>query len=184
MAYPDETYPDPPDFPTGYDWLAPGDEAYQVIASYIEDITTDAIRLLDNDGNIILYSGKGIGWEDTIKIILSGGEIQIMDLQLSAHLTAEDAEITTLETATLEAKQDLTISTGLTVSGTVSNGSAPAVRVWHELSEEDEPDDPADNCAVIWLSSGVGYGDQGDLCAKITEGGGTTDFTIVDFSGL
>lgn len=184
MAYPDNRYPDAPDFPTGYDWLAPGQEAYDVIAAYIEDMTTDAIRLLDNDGNIRLYSGKGIGWEDTIKIILASGEIQITDLQLSGYLTAEDTTVTTLETATLEVKQDLTVSTDITVSGTISNGSAPAVRVWHELTEAAEPDDPADNCAVIWLSNGTGYGDQGDLCAKVTEGGGTTDFTIVDFSGL
>lgn len=184
MGYPDNTYPDAPDFPIGYDWTAPGQDAYDVIVSYIEDLTTDANRLLDNDGNVRLYSDKGVGWESVIKILLSGGTIKMTDLQLYYDVQAEDAVITTLAGATLTCSQDLTVSTNISVAGTISNGSEPAVRVWHELTEAAEPDDPADNCAAIWLSNGTGYGDQGDLCAKVTEGGGTSSFTIVDFSAL
>jgi len=57
-------------------------------------------------------------------------------------------------------------------------------RDYHKLNQADEPGDPADDYAVFWLSSGVGYGDIGDFCCKITEGGGTTDFTIMDYSAL
>ena len=52
------------------------------------------------------------------------------------------------------------------------------------LHQRAEPDDPAENDAVIWLSSGSGTGDVGDLMIKITEGGATENDTIVDFSTL
>ena len=47
-----------------------------------------------------------------------------------------------------------------------------------------DPADPAEGKHIIWQSDGTGYGDDGDICIKITAGGVTKTGTLVDFSAL
>lgn len=49
-----------------------------------------------------------------------------------------------------------------------------------ELSAD--PSDPTEGQFVIWMSDGVGSGDDGDIMLKITAGGTTKTITLVDFS--
>jgi hypothetical protein len=50
------------------------------------------------------------------------------------------------------------------------------------------PEDPADppaGSSVIWQSDGTGFGDDGDIVAKVTDTSGTTKTaTLIDFSAL
>lgn len=51
------------------------------------------------------------------------------------------------------------------------------------LRASPEPSNPATSRGVLWISNGTGYGDDGDLVAKITDSLGVTkSTTIVDFS--
>jgi len=45
-----------------------------------------------------------------------------------------------------------------------------------------DPADPAEGNSVLWMSNGVGSGDDGDIMMKITAGGVTKTITLVDFS--
>ena len=45
-----------------------------------------------------------------------------------------------------------------------------------------DPSDPAEGSSVLWMSSGDGTGDEGDIMMKITAGGVTKTVTLVDFS--
>jgi hypothetical protein len=45
-----------------------------------------------------------------------------------------------------------------------------------------EPADPAEGSSVLWMSNGIGSGDDGDIMIKITAGGVTKTVTLVDFS--
>lgn len=47
-----------------------------------------------------------------------------------------------------------------------------------------EPDDPIEGHAVMWMSNGEGSGDEGDIMIKITAGGVTKIYTLVDFSAI
>ena len=51
-----------------------------------------------------------------------------------------------------------------------------------ELSAD--PDDPDEGHTVIWMSDGTGSGDDGDIMVKITAGGTTKTYTVVDFSSI
>jgi hypothetical protein len=184
MPYPDLTYPSNPEFPTGYDWTAPGQELYEIIASYIQDLAADAAKIIPDSFNIQLPKDKAIEWGHLTKISIVDDKLKCVNFQITDGLYSTNVSITTLAAPSLNSSKDLTASTDVSVTGSISNGSKPAIRICHELSEAAEPDDPADNSSVIWLSNGTGYGDQGDLCAKITEGGGTSSFTIVDFSAI
>jgi len=146
-------------------------------------MVTDANLIFDNAGNIELGATEGIKWDGTIRIDLSGGEIKVTAMQINTEFVVDTPELTTLNiTGNLVVDNDLIIDGDIAVTGTVSQDYV--ARDTHTLTQEDEPGDPADNNAVFWVSSGVGYGDAGDFCCKITEGGGTTDFTISDYSAL
>ena len=181
--YPDFTYPTAPGFPTGHDDVPIGPDLYTAIISYIEDMTTDAILLLNNDGNIELGATEGIKWDSAVRINLAGGEIKITALSVNTELVVDTPTLTTLNiTDDLIVDNDLIIDGDIAVTGTVAQDYVDrGVIIWTQAAE---PGDPADNNAVFWISSGVGYGDVADFCCKITEGGGTTDFTIVDYSAL
>lgn len=45
-----------------------------------------------------------------------------------------------------------------------------------------EPASPLTSRSVIWVSDGTGYGDAGDLCAKINVGGTSKAITMIDWS--
>lgn len=45
-----------------------------------------------------------------------------------------------------------------------------------------EPRDPDEGCAVIWMSDGIGAGDKGDIMMKITSEGVTKTIVIVDYN--
>ena len=181
--YPNRVYPETPDFPTGHEDVPIGPDLYTVVAAYIEDMTTDAAQLFDQAGNIELGATEGIKWDSDVRIDLSGGEIKVEALQVNTELIIYTPTLTTLNiTGDLAIGNDLIVDGNLAVTGAVTSDYVD--RNIFNLTQADEPGDPADNNAVFWNSTGVGYGDIGDLCCKITEGGGTTDFTISDFSAL
>lgn len=45
-----------------------------------------------------------------------------------------------------------------------------------------EPSDPADGQAVIWLTDGTGFGDDGDVCVKVNVGGTVKSAVLFDYS--
>lgn len=47
-----------------------------------------------------------------------------------------------------------------------------------------DPSDPAEGYFVIWMSDGVGSGDDGDILVKVTAGGVTKTITLIDFSAV
>lgn len=53
---------------------------------------------------------------------------------------------------------------------------------FHEQSSD--PNNPAEGSAVIWMSNGVGSGDDGDIMVKITAGATTKTITLIDFSAF
>jgi len=183
--YPDRTYPDAPQFPAGHEDVPWGPDLYTAVSSYIYDMVTDVIRLIDREGNIEVAADKGIKFDSVERIALTGGEIAFTALNVATELIVDTPTFTTLTMSgdlIVGNDVDQSLGSSLTIGGTVTCDYID--RTAHSTSQQDEPGDPADNTAVIWTSSGVGYGDIGDVCCKITEGGGTTSFTIADYSGL
>ena len=185
--YPDRVYPESPDYPIGHDDVPLGDDLYQVIISYIPSLVASITPFLDYLGNIELGVTKGIYWDGTERIDLSGGEILFSALQVDTALVVDTPSVTVLTvTGDLIISNDLIITptTGdLTVAGTVTQDYVDR-ELW-TMTQATAPGDPADNNAVFWISDGTGgFGDAGDFCCKITEGGGTTNFTISDYSAL
>ena len=72
MAYPNNTYTTDPSFPIGHEDVPLGPDLHTVIASYIPDLVTDLVRMVDRLGNIELGATEGIEWDDTIRIDLAG----------------------------------------------------------------------------------------------------------------
>lgn len=184
MAYPNNTYPTAPGFPTMYEWDNPGEEAYDVFASYFEDITTDLVALIDGAGNIELAATKSVYINSVELMDISGGEINFYDLSITADLFAVSAAITTLTVT-----DDMEVTGDFGMSGThdaaVTGTVAMYVRRDYMIfGDEDEPANPANDDSVAWLSTGTGYGDAGDLCIKITEGGSTKSATLADYSAM
>lgn len=181
--YPSITYPTAPDFPLGHEDVPTGPDLYTAVASYIADMVTDIVTIVDHSGNIELDATKGVEWDSTVRISLSGGEIKFTALQINTEFVVDTPTITTLNiTGDLIVSNDLIIDGDIAVTGTVTQDYL--LRDTHTLTQAAEPGDPADNNAVFWISNGTGYGDTGDFCCKITEGGGTTDFTISDYTAL
>ena len=181
--YPDITFPSPPEFPIAHEDAPWGNDLYDVIASYIPDMVTDGNLIMDNLGNVEVGAAFGIVWDGVTRIDLSGGEILITALQINTALVVDTPTITTLNvTGDCDVTNNLVIDGNVAVTGTVTADYVE--RKEHTLTQAAEPGDPANDTAVIWLSNGTGYGDAGDLVCKITEGGGTTDFTIADYSAL
>ncbi len=183
--YPDLAYPDPPLFPAGHDDVPIAGDFYTATTSQITALAAEATLLFDQIGNIELGATEGVGWNDGIRIDLSGGEIQILPLQVNTELVVDTPTLNTLNvTGDIVVGNDLTASFApVTVGGVVTADYVDRL-VYKLTSQIDEPGNPADNHAVFWMSSGVGFGDAADLCCKITEGGGTTDFIISDYSAL
>lgn len=181
--YPNITYPDDPEFPIGHKDVPIGPDLYTAVSSCIPDLVTDVVRLFDHLGSIELGATEGISWDSSIRINISGGEIKVTALEVETELVVDTPTLTTLNiTGDLVISNDLIIDGDIAVTGTVTQDYVD--RGVHTLTQAAEPGDPADNHAVFWISNGTGYGDAGDLCCKITEGGGTTDFTISDYSAL
>ena len=181
--YPNRVYPETPDFPSGHDDVPIGSDLYTAVASYITAMSTDAARLFVGDGNITLGATYGVMWNGVTQINLAGGEIHLADIQVTSELIVDTPTITTLNiTGDLVVSNDLIVDGDIAVTGTVTQDYVDREELI--LTQAAEPGDPADNNAVFWISNGTGYGDVGDLCCKITEGGGTADFTISDYSTL
>jgi len=183
--YPDLTYPTAPGFPTGHDDVPIGPDLYKAIMAYIGSLVTETTTFLDRLGNLKIGAAKGIEWDDTIRINLTGGEIKVTALQINTQLTIDTPTLTTITiTDDLIISNDLVFnpSTDIAVTGTVTQDYVD--RGTHRLTQAAEPGDPADNNAVLWISNGTGAGDAGDFMCKITEGGGTSTFTISDYSAL
>ena len=183
--YPDLVYPSDPEFPAGHDDVPIAGDFYTATTSQITALAAEATLLFDQIGNIELGATEGVAWNDGIRIDLSSGEIQIIPLQVNTELVVDTPTLNTLNvTGDIVVSNDLTASFApVTVGGVVTADYVDRL-VYKLTSQIDEPGDPADNHAVFWMSSGVGFGDAADFCCKITEGGGTTDFIISDYSTL
>jgi len=183
MPYPTDTFPTAPGFPIGHEDVPLGDDLYAVIASYIPDLVTELNTIMDHEGNIEIGATKGIKWDGTERISLWGGEIYFTALNIVNNLHTVNATISTLNCNDLSPLSNLIVESFLAVTGTVTVDDY-VERDVQTFTQAAEPGDPADNHAVFWISNGTGYGDAGDFCCKITEGGGTTSFTISDYSVL
>ena len=73
-------------------------------------------------------------------------------------------------------------------SGNVGIGLSLAAYLLHANGEialnelSADPADPTEGSTVMWMSDGTGYGDDGDLVAKIKAAGTTKTFTVIDFT--
>jgi len=181
--YPDITYPDDPEFPLGHEDVPWGTDLYNVITSYIEDMTIDVNRLIDHDGSLDIYESYGIKWDGTERISIIDDEIHVTALQVNSGLVVNTASFATLTvTSRLSVIDDLYMNGNMAVSATITVPYAE--RDVYTLTQAAAPASPAEDHAVIWYSNGTGYGDQGDLCVIITESATTKTFTITDYSGL
>ena len=184
-VYPSIVFPEDPEFPIGHDDAPIGPDLYTVVASYIPDMVTDINLLLDHVGNYEIGATKAIQFDGSTKISLVGGEIKFTSVEATIELVVDTPTITTLTISNdLIVSNDLIHSGGtFTIAGVVNQDYVD--RDQHELdSQSAEPGDPADDTAVIWQSNATGAGDAADIMVKITEGGGTTTFTLVDYSAI
>ncbi len=181
--YPNRVYPETPQAPIGHEDVPTGPDQYTFVSSYIPAMVIDIVTIVDHSGNYELGATKGIEWDSTVRINLSGGEIKVVAMQINTEFVVDTPTLTTLNiTGDLIVANDLIIDGDIAVTGTVTQDYV--ARDTHTLTQTAEPGDPADNNAVFWVSNGTGFGDTGDFCCKITEGGGTTDFTISDYTAL
>jgi len=182
MTYPNNVYPADPDFPISHEDVPLGPDFYTATITYLPALVTDINLFVDHIGNIEIAADKGIEWDGTERIALTGGEIEFTALQVNTELVVDTITVGDLTcTGDLIVGNDLDAS-DITVTGTVTMDFLD--RGKHTLSQIAEPGDPADNTAILWLSDSTGAGDEGDLMCKITEGGGTSTFTIADYSAL
>ena len=190
--YPDRVFPETPQFPVGNEDSPTGTDLYDAIKDYITALTTEVDTnspdYLDGSGNIEIAAARDILWDSVVRISIVGGEIKVTALQINVEFVVDALTLTGLLTCT----GDLIVGGDLGGAPTYFNGTialtgsvtGDVFRDVSELTQAAEPGDPADDEAVFWISNGTGYGDAGDFCCKITEGGGTTDFTISDYSAL
>ena len=179
MAYPDATDFEAVSNQAGFnrDWL------YEVLTG-ITNINTDlGTNISDQDGNIDLGATKAIKWAATTRISLVSSKVQIANVEIDAGFApgmalspSGDVTVDTYADIT-----DLTLSGNLTVVGAIIVNNITDNSI--TLAQVAEPDDPPDQHSVVWLSNGTGYGDEGDLCMKITETT-TKSKTLVDFSAI
>lgn len=186
MAWTDNAFPTSPDFPTGHDDLPMNPDFYDHIVAYIKDMITPSEDMVDGTGNITIGETKGI-YFGTERIDWSSSGVRMkVPLSISGDLTVVDVLIDTLTVAGIMLTETLTVDGDIDVAGSIVAGDG-TVRQYQKLTKTDAPGAAGDNTAKIWLSSGVGYGDDGDLVCDIrADDGGQTNknFTLVDYSGL
>lgn len=183
--YPDRVYPESPDFPSGHDDVPLGDDLYQTSVSYITSLVASLTPFLDYLGNIELGATEGISWGGVEQIDLSGATIVMQSIAATTFICDDSVQTIFAADGDLIIGNDflmLGTTSDLSVAGTISQDHVDRDR--DTLTQAAEPGDPADNTAVFWCSSGTGAGDAGDFMCKITEGGGTTTFTIADYTAL
>ncbi|KKN28534.1 hypothetical protein LCGC14_0853310 [marine sediment metagenome] len=182
--YPDRVYPESPDFPEGHEDVPLGPDLYLTVTTYIPELVNSLIPFLDFAGNIEIGATEGISWNAIEQLDISGSTIVMQSLQANELFCQELTTTTLIATGNLIIDNDLVMqgTSDLSVAGTVTQDHVD--RGIDTLTQAAEPGDPADNNAVFWLSNGTGAGDAGDFMCKITEGGGTTTFTIADYSAL
>jgi len=177
------TYPTLTDYIESHREFHPDQDAYDDITEAIVGLLADIGTVCDLYGSIELGATKGIYWSGFQGIGISGGEIQFTDLDVTSELIVDDCILNTATvTGDVLVVNDASGAASFTVSGSVTQDVVE--RDSFTFSIAAEPGDPAEDTAIIWLSNGTGYGDLGDLCAKITEAAATTSFTLTDYSGL
>lgn len=160
-------YPTAPDFSIGHDDLPVDQDMYDLITSYLEDIVTDAVNFFGTDDHVTLAADKGIKWGGVERIDYHSSHIRMTPLSVNTDLECSQPAIPTLNVTDLDVGDDLIVDGDIAVTGTVSQDYVRRIDQFY--TKVSEPDDPADNQAVIWLSNATGYGDDRDLCVKITE---------------
>lgn len=187
MAWTDNAFPTSPDFPEGHDDLPMNPDFYDHIVAYIKDMTPIADSVVDGTGNITIGATKGIYFDGSERIDRSASGVRMQaPLSITNDLTALDTVIGTLAVAGIMFTETLTVDGDIDVAGSIV-AYGGTVRQFQKLTKTDAPGAAGDNTAKIWLSSGVGYGDDGDLVCNIrADDGGQTNknFTLVDYSGL
>ena len=184
MAYPDDSYPTAPSFPTAADDIIVNDDLYGVMTSYIEDISSDLATVTDEDGNIDLAAAKWIEWDGNKTIWSDSGTITVDDLKVTTELritgeyTGTDTTVT--DHVDITTYLDITSGASVSVGGTITCDYVQ--RNYHIFNEATAPGNPANDYAVFWMDDG-GVG-LGDFMVKITEGGSTKTATLLDWSAL
>lgn len=77
MAYPENSYPTDPDLPEPSNQVTFDVNLYNVITSYLSDITDALSAISDNSGNIDLNSGHCIAWVNIAKAMWGAGGVSI-----------------------------------------------------------------------------------------------------------
>jgi len=179
MAYPDNRYPADPDFPTASNQNEFDVNFLTVVTEYITDLT-DSLSLM-NASNIYLDAGKSIQWNDVSFITENAGTLEtdymsIDNLSFTNLTITGDIHVDSATIGTLNIANECYVQTKLLCAEVTGDEIV--------LRQTAEPADGTlnDDEAVIWLSSGSGIGDVGDIMIKIKHGGVIKSDTLIDFA--
>jgi len=185
MAYPDNRYPDDPDFPAGTNRQELDAPLLKVITAYLTDLVQHVNNVgLFASGNLSLLAGATITFEypaGGAVITDNAGIIEIGDI----HLASVDwAAFTTTADLSLRSASIDKIITNLdceTLAVPVRIACAEiGCDEW--IVQQTAATNPSNNDeALIWLSNGSGSGDVGDLMLKIKFNDSVTTLTLIDF---
>ena len=136
-------------------WWKMGDDLDSTSTDGIRDYVSGYHGTVQNGAVIVSEVSLGSDLIGPVSITTSGNlGIGTTDPEATLHVMGET-----------KAEGDLTINGALTL-----------------VEKSAEPADPAEGSSVLWMSNGIGSGDDGDIMIKITAGGVTKTVTLVDFS--
>ena len=178
--YPLCLYPDIPDWPTIHDDIPVGQELYDIITAYITDLSA-LIPAYISSGNLMLDADKGIYFDNILQISVDAQGFVFNNLEIQSSLMIDNMAVDTLTVDDINmAEGSLTITNSLAINQVAFSQTIMEIisRTYHKFTKIAEPAAPAEDQSVIWLSDGTGYGNDNDLCCKITEGAVTKSFIL------
>jgi hypothetical protein len=136
-------------------WWKMGDDLDSTSTDGIKDYVSGYHGTVQNGATIVSEASLGSDLIGPVSITTSGNlGIGTTDPEATLHVMGET-----------KVEGDLTVNGALTL-----------------VEKSAEPADPAEGSSVLWMSNGIGSGDDGDIMIKITVGGVTKTVTLVDFS--
>ena len=183
MPYPDNRYPDSPDFPAVTNQADFDLNLYNVITAYITDLSAAMDVITGTDGNINLAAAKAIEWASSAKLTWSSSKVQgdtlAVDSPWSFGTLAPAGDCDVSNDLTIGAAATMTLSGNLAIAGKIEVDTITDSSI--TLAQIAEPVDPADGKTVLWLSNGTGVGDVGDIMIKIQHNSVVKSTTLVNF---
>ena len=180
--WPEDRYPDVPLFP---DAGLMDIETYEVIKSYIEDLTNFISEVVYGDDIYFnSYSGSRIYWDGT-------------DEEITRNQVAEDFEVTSLAagssisvcgSATVNALTNTTLTTtgNAAITGDLSIPSAAYASIKEQIEHDNLWWEATDGTPSVAATKAKIYQElsTGDLKIIINSGGNTKTAILADFSGM